>query len=338
MNQDPKEQFEQSFQAALQAGLRSRQASDALRDRLREALAAESARAPAKVEEQDLSRFENALGEAVAQSQEWACEDSVAARVESALSQQANRDLRSERALHAQPDAPGIDPARSRYLSALRKSVRDSQLAVVATASCRARIEKALQSEAAAGRRAQPESIGKTAGQVVPLPISERPTARPFWKRALATAASLAAGFALLFVSLLGGADKALAETVRKDHVRCCGALSATPMRSCASYKSELYGELPAPPVKGWTLVASRMCHDEEGHPMIHNVYFQNGKKLSVHFLPPAGAQRQSRSTQVLADGDFPVLSWQTEGWTVTACSQDLDRETLIASLGVAHP
>lgn len=333
MNQDPKEQFEKSFQVALKASLSSPRAGDAMRERLRGALAAESARAPRDVDELELQEFEDAVSRAVAESQQWACEDCLALRVESAVSQEAGRELLSERAVLADPSAQG---ARARYLNAFRSSLKASQRAIVAPASCRARIEAALQAESA---QARTTASGPTANsKVVPLPISERPTGRPLWKRALATGASLAAGFALLFVSLLGGADKALAETVRKDHLRCCGALSGAPMKSCASYRSELYGELPAPPVKSWTLVASRMCHDEQGHPMIHNVYFQGGKKLSVHFLPPANEDRQSSRPHAIAGGDFPVLAWQSGGWTVTACSQDLDMETLVAALGVEHP
>ena len=343
MNQDSQEQFKQSLQAAVQASLRSRcLASDDLRSRLFDALSAEAARAPSGLEEQSLASFESALGQAVNRSQDWAPDDSVVLRVESAVGQAAGRDLRSEHSLHGAPDSDA-DPARVRYLAALRGAVKKSQAALVASAQCRALIETAVTAEAALNAPRFTVPVGKSAepsdkGGVIPLPISERRSGRPVWKRALATTASLAAGFALIFVSLLGGADKALADSVRKDHVRCCSALSGAPMKSCASYRSSLYGELPAPPVKGWELVASRMCHDEQGGPMIHNVYFLNGKTLSIHFIPPTVGNTESTSAHAIGNGEFPVLAWEASGWTVTACSKDLSMEALVAAIGISHP
>lgn len=343
MNQDSQEQFEQALQAAVQASLRGRRvAGDGLRSRLLDALSAEAARAPSGLEEQSLAGFESALSQAVNRSQDWAPDDSVVLRVESAVSQAAGRDLRSERSLHDAQDSDA-DPARIRYLVALRGAINSSQSALVASAQCRTRIEAVLKAETVSSeaRIVVPEakpSEPSEKSNVAPLPISERRSGRPFWKRALATTATLAAGFALIFVSLLGGADKALADSVRKDHLRCCSALSGAPMKSCASYRSSLYGELPAPPVKGWELVASRMCHDEQGNPMIHNVYFLNGKKLSIHFIPPIAGDTESKPVHEIGDGEFPVLAWEASGWTVAACSKDLDLETLIAAIGVPYP
>ena len=157
------------------------------------------------------------------------------------------------------------------------------------------------------------------------------------WKRALVAVASVAAGFALIFGTLVGGAEKALADSVRQDHQRCCSALKRTTLQRCASYDSSLYGALPEVPIPAeWTLVASRMCHGKDASPMIHNVYFLEGKTISVHFLPPEKSSAASANSQPrqIADGDFPVIAWETSGWTVTACSSDLDMDTLALIIG----
>lgn len=324
MSQEPEEKFEQHLQAAVKASLTATRAGDDLRSRLRQALAAAPGPAPAGLGEEEATRFTGALAQAVARGQQWAAADDVARRVEGALSQEAGTDLRSERSVHSAPDDGS---PKARYLAALRASVRASQQELVAPDACRQRIAAALRAAAAPPAR------------VVPLPTPatrDRPGRRPLWKRALVAGTSIAAGFALLFVSLVGGADSALAETVRKDHNRCCSALSGSALKRCASYDSKLYGPLPEPPIAAdWVRVASRMCQAENGGPMIHNVYVRDGKKVSVHFLPPGEnlAKPGSSPPEEIAGGSFPVIAWQSQGWTVTACSSDLDANALAGLL-----
>src|SRR5690606_34047058 len=117
-----------------------------------------------------------------------------------------------------------------------------------------------------------------------------------------------------------------------KDHKRCCSALTGTAMKRCASYDSAIYGALPEPDMAPeWVRVASRMCQADDGGPMIHNVYLRDGKTVSLHFLPPApkATQPGSSQPQEIAGGDFPVMAWKSAGWTVTACSNDLDAGAL---------
>jgi hypothetical protein len=336
MSQEQKEKFEQSLQAAIKTSLNASAASAAVRERLLQSLAAQKTQTastlPAGLREERLAEFEDSLARAVSRSQQWAAPDQTAARVEAAVSEQAGVDLRSERSLHL---ADPSESDKARYLSALRGAICTSQQSVQAPSACRHRIEQALRE--ATRSASDPQSSKSQASpaapafpKVVPLPT---PARRPLWKRALVATASLAAGFAFLMGSLIGGADQALAETVRADHQRCCSALSGTEMKRCASYDSKLYGPLPEPPISSeWVRVASRMCHGGKGEPMIHNVYLrEDGKAVSIHFLPPAEEtpKADSSAPQEIAGGSFPVMAWQSGGWTVTACSSDLDSGSL---------
>jgi hypothetical protein len=94
-------------------------------------------------------------------------------------------------------------------------------------------------------------------------------------------------------------------------------------------------GEVPPAEVaSGWVLVASKVCQTDDGRPMIHNVYMRGGRTLSLHFLPPEGSgDRESTSPREIAGDDFPVMAWEESGWTVTACSTDLDAAGLASTV-----
>jgi hypothetical protein len=329
MKPNPKEQFHQSFQAAVKASLQAGCASDAMRNRLMQSLAAQKSSTP-PLEEAELHRFETALSQAVAASQDWAVDGSVALQVESALGQESGQDLLSERSAY---EASGLDSPKAAYLKAFTGAVRRSQEALVAPAECRQRLQSALAAAASPAPDSQPIVPSRQARSAKVVLLHSRSP----WKRALVAVASVAAGFALIFGTLVGGAEKALADSVRQDHQRCCSALKRTTLQRCASYDSSLYGALPKVPIPAeWTLVASRMCHGKDASPMIHNVYFLEGKTISVHFLPPEKSRAAAANTQPrqIADGDFPVMAWETSGWTVTACSSDLDMDTLASIIG----
>lgn len=319
MSQSHQEQFEQSFQQAVQTSLQTGRASAQLRARLAQALASQaSPSAPDGVTEKASSEFQDRLSEEVQRSQEWAADDGVCHRVESALCSEAGRDLLSERSLHNHSD----QGAKSRYLEALRHQVMASQQSLQAPETCRTRILEALRQEQNA--------------KVVPLPA--RPSSRlksTFWKRALIGAGSVAAGFAFLMGTLVGSAEKVLADSVRQDHQRCCSAVKSSKMTRCASLEDSDFGPLPkAKLAEGWELVASKVCRDGQDKPMVHNVYANQVRQtISLHFWPsqrkPADAKTQT--PRELAGDDFPVLAWDCQGWTITACSNDVDAGTLAA-------
>lgn len=315
MSHHRQEQFEQSLRDAVKSSLQSARAGVALRGRLLQSLE-ECRQAPPGLNEEQMQSFETVTARAVARSQEWAPEDVVAARVEGAVSQEAGRDLRSERCLHQASD----ECAKGRYLQALRGSVHSCQQAIVAPPHCRGRIEEAVRAER------QARSV------VVPL------LSRSRWKRAAVAAASLAATVALVFGTFLGGAEKALAESVRKDHKRCCSTLKKEGVKQCSPYNSSTYGPLPKIRIaEGWGLVASQMCHAPDGGPMVHNVYLHDGRTISIHFLPSEGVAQKApleEPARELAGDQFPVLAWEKDGWTVTACSADLDAKELADAVG----
>jgi hypothetical protein len=326
MKQDPQKQFEKSFQAAVTASLRHCRAGQEVKSRLLKALEEEKNLAPAGASETELARFEAALSQAVSRSQEQAVDDQLAWRLETALSREAGRELLSERSVRANPK--GAEPTRVRFVEALGKAVFRSQQQQLAPEACHRRIQAALAAEAKSSR-----------SQVVTSLKPGQRSSRTLLKRFL-TLGSLAAGFALVVMAtLIGGADPALAETVRNDHNRCCSALTGRSIKRCASYDNSIYGPLPAPALpQEWVLVASRMCRGRDGGPMIHNVYVRRKEMVSLHFLPPqAGSEgRRSSPPRELAGGDFPVMAWETAGWTVTACSDDLDAESLARILADA--
>ncbi len=317
MSRSREEQFEQSFQQAVSATLQAGQASDGLRARLLQVLGQATDQAPGEFSLEQCDDFHQALSGAVERSQNWAADDQVAHRVETAVGQEVGRDVLSERSLHACPD----QSAKSRYLDGLRASVARSQQAQVAPESCRQRILKALKAERASKVTSLPSRSSSSAS-----------TSR--WKRMLIGTGSVAAGFALLMGTLMGGAEKALADSVRQDHQRCCSAMKGHQMKRCASLEDSDFGPLPTATVAaGWDLVASKICHDGNGKPMIHNVYANDKKTISLHFWPPQSKATQAKTQaprQIAGDG-FPVLAWDAQGWTITACSDDIDSGTLAA-------
>lgn len=319
MNKSNEERFEHSFDEAVKASLRAGACGESARARLLEALALE-AQAPGDLSLAELERFEDALSQAVSHSQDWACEDEVAHKVESALCQQSGQDLLSERSVHA---AASEDSAKARYLAGFRDSLRRSQESVVARPECRRRIEEAV----AAARHAEVPAAAS------PVVVPFRPRGR--WDRAYKMVTSMVAGFALLFVFFWGSADRALADTVRKDHKLCCSALRGNVPSHCQSVKDSGFGPVPQAVVaSGWTLVASKICQGEDGQTMVHNVYVRSEKIMSIHLFPPQSGDRETtRPYEIGADESFPVMVWELQGWTVTACSDELSPSDLASAV-----
>ena len=320
MSQSHQEQFEQSFQQAVQASLKTGRACPEFRARLVEALAQQAPPTPpAGLSEEVSGTFQERLNEEVHQSQQWAADDDVCHRVETALSDEAKQDLLSERSRHRHPD----QSEKSRYLETFRQQISLSQQRLVAPDSCRTKVLEAL--------RQEQES------KVVPLPVRSPKRLGPsFWKRALLGVGSVAAGFAFLMGTLVGSAEKVLADSVRQDHQRCCSAVKSSTMKRCASVEDSDFGPLPkAKLAQGWELVASKVCRDGQDKPMVHNVYAnQERQTISLHFWPVQSQPRSEGKTQApreLAGDDFPVLAWDCQGWTITACSNDVDAGTLAA-------
>ncbi len=317
MSQSHQEQFEQSFQQAVQTSLQTGRASAQLRARLAEALAKQASQsAPEGVTEKASSEFQVRLNEEVQRCHEWAADDEICHRVESALCSETGRDLLSERSLHVHSDKG----SKSRYLEALRHQIVASQQSLLAPEACRTRVLEALRQERDA--------------KLVTLPL--RPANRlgpSFWKRALIGVGSVAAGFAFLMGTLVGSAEKVLADSVRQDHQRCCSAVKNSKMTRCASLEDSDFGPLPnAKLAEGWELVASKVCRDGQDKPMVHNVYAnQDRQTISLHFWPSKSksSEAKTQAPREIAGDDFPVLAWDCKGWTITACSNDVDAGTL---------
>lgn len=322
MSGSSKERFEDAFRHAVSSSLVQGQASEALRTRLLEAITQVDSKPPEGVRVEDCDRFTQALSTAVERSQDWAARDQLAQRVESALNQEFGCKLRSERAVHSQPD----DGAKSRYLQAFSQAVRQSEQSKISPESCRQKVLQGLK-----GLPSQTVSAPK----VVALPEARPSALRPSrWKQMMIGIGSIAAGFALLMGTLMGSAEQAMAASVRQDHQRCCSAMKGSAMKRCASLSDSDFGPLPTATVAaGWDLVASKLCHDGQGKPMIHNVYAREQKTISLHFWPPQTKPTQAKAKvprQIAGDG-FPVLAWDAQGWTITACSDDVDSSTLAA-------
>lgn len=223
----------------------------------------------------------------------------------------------------------------ARFEAAMVCAVRAQQSRTAPPELRQAVLEAVQRASTTAVTTAPPESApaAPRASKVAALHV------RPRWKRALTAAATIAAGFALFFGTLMGGAEEALAESVRQDHKRCCESLKASEMASCPPFNSAEFGPLPQTRVTGgWTLVASRMCRTTEGGPMVHNVYLRDGATISLHFLPPSAAAKPDSKPRQIAQGEFPVIAWESSGWTVTACSSDLDMGTLASAVGCMPP
>ena len=311
------EQFEHTFQQVVSASLQTGRASDAARARILEVLA----QAEQQTDGLSLDRaegFEQAFGSAIERSTHWAVADEVAHRVETAVGNEMARDVLSERSVHAVAD----DSAKSQYLVALKNSVQRCQQSQTAPEGCRQRVLQALENE----RQSKVVALAPSGGR-----------SQSRWTRALVAVGSVAAGFALLMGTLVGGAEQAMAASVRQDHQRCCSAMRGQKMKRCASLKDSDFGPLPTATVaKDWDLVASKVCHEGGGKPIVHNVYTNGKKKISIHFWPPESKSGKSRTDapREIADDGFPVLAWDEKGWTITACSDDIDAQTLASVVG----
>lgn len=269
----------------------------------------------------------------------------------------------SERALRAQLAKLGADSSirdhlgpRARWIHHFDQAVSAATQQAQAPASCQGRILQALALQAGSTNR---NDIGQNVLSNTTLPPA-RPTlyslkppetcevapplkaskVRSFWKRGLAAVASLAACTILLWGTLVGSSQRALADSVRRDHTHCCQGLKGATTGHCASLKNSAFGPLPPSPVnQEWTLVASKMCEDQNDQPMIHNVYTSHGKTLSIHFIPSEKTRftTQAITPQEIAAEGFPVFAWCCKGWTITACSEDLSADQLNHAL-VATP
>ncbi|MFA5504992.1 MAG: hypothetical protein WC314_11200 [Vulcanimicrobiota bacterium] len=212
------------------------------------------------------------------------------------------------------------------FEEAMRAEVGRSYQKIKAPEEVRNRVLQALQEEA-------PPSP-----KVIPLPT------RAQWNRGVKTLASLAAAFALVFLAIFSSADAVLASSVRADHKHCCDrAMQVSPnrqTRGLAAIQSR-YDSLPATPVdESWELRVSGVCYTEDGQPMVHLLYTRDGgqgnlQSISFHFLPDQGGQRpnkyslEQQELHLIAEGDFPVVGWMEGNWVCTACSPELDAETL---------
>lgn len=327
MSQNQQDKFENSFQNAVKASLQRTCVPMSVRERIAASLNTSSSDAniPEGLDLNTLDDFQSSLSYALAQSQVWSPADELALRVEAHLSAELKTDLVSERSVHcaAMTDSEvlGVCPDKSRFLTGLRHAVSASQSAILCPTVCRQRIEEALASQE------------KRGAKVLPFPTKSQ------WKRGIGALASLAAGFALLMGSLLGSAEKALANSVRRDHQMCCR--KADKLASTTGLPESLKtlithtrnGTVPTVPVdEQWSLVISKICVTEDGHSMVHDLYRRGDETLSLHFFPPESGERvDSTKPQNLGDGEFPVMGWEEQGWTITACSTQLDEERIKA-------
>lgn len=342
MSDEERIEFEERFQDAVSASLKRVSVSDELRQKLLGRLQEESRDAlPQGLSEEQADRFELKLARAVQKSQDWAPEDSVVLRTESTLSKEMGRNVLSERSVHAILDGSDTPPELSHdensqsklaYLKSLRSEIHRSTQELTAPESVKNNILKALNSEEPSARP-----------KVVAFPN------RAQWSRSLKALTSLAAAFALVFLTIFSSADAALANSVRADHKMCCDkALKVQPNGPPAGLKAMLsskYGAVPSPKMdESWDLRISKFCQCDDGQPMVHSLYTRENEKgelesISFHFLPNPGGQRAEKYSlsepglHVVSDGDFPVVGWVEGNWVCTACSPELDALQLKALL-----
>jgi hypothetical protein len=338
MSEKEKKEFDEQFQSAISASLKKVTVSDDLRKKLMGRLQTESRDSvPQGLSEEVASDFEHRFAQAIQKSQEWAPEEKIALRAESVVSAEAGRNMLSERSVQALLDgaqAPeelaGLEtPAdKIKFLQTVRSEVRRTTQELTAPESVREGVLKALKGEKPAAR-----------GKVIAFPT------RAQWSRGLKTLTSLAAAFALVFLTIFGSADAALANSVRADHKMCCDkALKLQPNGPPTGIKAMLqskYGSVPVPPVDdSWDLRVSNVCRSDDGQPMVHLLYTRDGKdgeleSISFHFLPDQEGQRADKYSlnesklHEISDGDFPVVGWTEGGWVCTACSPELSADQL---------
>ena len=339
MSEDNKEEFEKKFQAAISEGLRSVKVSSELRSRILERLEAEPrAEIPSGITEESLSDFQGKLSRAVHRTtQEWAAEDEVVLRTESGLSREMGRNVLSERAIVALSseqvtpeellDFPDVEE-KKRFVEALRGEVRRTTLEKKAPQLARRRVVKALEKE-----------MGSERAPGIASFVSKRT-----WRRGLSALTSLAAGFAVVFITVFGSADAALASSVRADHQHCCRAAHVrdkAPKGSLEAMVESKFGKVPVPDVdSSWVLRVSRVCLNDEGKPMVHFLYSRSREAdkvetMSFHFIPTdQEAQekldlRVKQATEISDSDDFPVLGWLDGNWVCTVCSNDMSADEL---------
>lgn len=339
MSDQKKSEFEEQFQNAISASLKRVTVSDELKQKLMGRLQTEARESvPEGLTEEAASDFEQRLAQAVHRSQEWAPEDHVALRTESAVSVEMGKNVLSERSVHALIDGAAepeemknLESAadKVRFLKTVRGEVRRTTQELRAPDSVRQSVMKALEGELPSRRN-----------NVIAFPT------RAQWSRGVKTLTTLAAAFALVFLTIFGSADAALANSVRADHKTCCDkAMKLQPDGPPNGMKAMLqskFGAVPVPPVdEGWDLRVSNVCHADDGQPMVHLLYTRDGKdgtleSISFHFLPDLDGKRASKYAleeqelhELNDDADFPVVGWVEGNWVCTACSPELNAEEL---------
>lgn len=330
-----KDAFEHSFREAIQKSLACSTAPDEVRSRLLARLN-ESTRdpSPVGVDEQACTLFQGRLSEATHRSQDWAPEDSVVLKTEAALSKEMGRDCLSERAVGAaldgsQDSVEMVDQSKLKFVQAVRQEVKRSSGELKAPAEVRQRVMSRLKSEPGSAPR-----------KVLPFPTAAQ------WRRGMSALATLAAGFVVVFVTLFGSADVALANTVRRDHQNCCRMALMTNGKKCKpkAVLEKEFGPIPTSPLDpSWKLILAQECHGEEGQKMVHMLYVRDKKgggkeTLSLHYFPDPGHKGASldlkeKSPTMLTDEGFPVLGWLDGNWVCTACSPDLSSAQLAKQL-----
>lgn len=291
---------------------------------------------PEGVTEEVATHFQGCLSEAVARSQDWAPEDELVLRTEASVSAEMGQNVLSERAVGAlvagetPPEELQKHPVpeeKLRFVETLRSEIKRSTGELKAPVEVREAIVKRLDEEMGSGK-----------GQLIAFPT------RAQWKRGLSALTSLAAGFAVLFVTLFSSADAALANSIQWDHENCCRAVMAKQgkqaPRGVKAMLQSAYGEVPQPPVgDSWDLRMSNVCRTEDGKPMIHLLYSRVDEQgeletMSFHFIPDKFTKKEnlSLSTDEVKDiskDDFAVVAWLEGEWVCTASSPDLDSQIL---------
>ena len=345
MNENSKLEFEEKFNSAVTAGLKKSVVSDALRSKILSRLEGESKIAlPEGVTEQSSLDFQERLSVAVHKSQDWAPEDVVILRAESRLSGELKKNILSERsvgALAAGHEAPPslssapVPEEKLRFVQTLRDEIKRTTAELKASEEVRAQIKTRLDEENT--------QTSKNDKKVLAFPT------RTQWKRGISALGSLAAGFAIMFVTLFGSADVAMANSIQTDHQTCCQSIKIHNKEQSVKYiQSDVPSEFanaPAPPVdSSWELQFSEVCESEKGETMIHHIYSRPGDEenavetLSFHFFPELAAERgnfrlEQDKTKDISSDDFAVIAWLEGDWVCTASSSELDSESLANEL-----
>lgn len=346
MSKNKKTQFEDEFQAAISASLKSITTSEDLRAKILAKLSDEKiGKVPDGVDEKVATEFQTRLSEAVERSQDWAPEDSVVLRTEAALSKEVGRNVLSERSVGALTDGAEVPEAlaevptseeKRRFVETVRSEIRRSTGELTAPSQMRDRIIGALDSEAAKSR----------SRNLIPLPTKKQ------WKRGLSALTSLAAGFAIVFMTLFSSAEVALASSVRSDHKNCCRATRAKTNTSQLNREAMVesqFGPVPKAPLDGsWNLKVSKVCRSDGNKPMIHLLYNRKNaggqvETVSFHFVPSSQLKKdqlnlEEARPQKLAEGEFPVVAWLEGDWICTACSPEMTSDELSNLVGALAP